>query len=348
MSESAHILTSAIRDPLRTAREFGCDVDRLVHSAAIDTASPGFAAGTLPLHRFVALNQLAARDLAAPHFGRLAAQRFDLSSIGPVGRAALAAPTLGAALRLLESSFLAIQGETDLRLEVAEGVATLSYRILDLDIWPRDQDAELTISVMMRLVGSVAGPGWQPLSLGFEHGAGGAERHAGGDPRCPVVYGAQTNSVSFQDGLLDRRLPSCDAMLFARLSDVLRRRIDLLEQEASVTDKARRLIRRGIGTPAVDQTGIAQDLGMSRRSLRRHLAEEGTNFALLLGECRDEMARRLLRETQLPLAEIADRLGYSETSGFERAFRNRTGATPAQYRRGAQGATPNNSRRFDR
>lgn len=333
MSEQAHILSSAIRDPLRTASEIGGNVERLVHAAHIDTTVLGTKSGTLPLHRYVALNQIAASDLAAPHFGRLASQRFDLSSIGPTGRAALAAPTLGAALRLLERSFLTVQGETDLRLEVAGGVATLSYRILDPDIWPRDQDAELTIGVFAALVSRVAGPQWHPLSLSFEHAAHGAERCAGGDPHCPVLYGAATNALSFDAGLLDRRLPGRDEALFARLSDGLKRKVARLQDGASYADRVRWLILRHLGTVAADQTNIALSLGMSRRSLRRRLADEGTSFGLLLGDCRDDLARSLLRGTDTSLPEIADRLGYSETSGFERAFRNRNGLTPAQYRK---------------
>ncbi len=333
MSDSAHILTSAIRDPLRTALEFGGDIERLVNAAAIDRSVLGQAQGTVLLRRYVALNQIAALDLAAPHFGRLAGQRFDLASIGAAGRAALAAPSLGAGLRLMERCFLAVQGETDLRLEIEDGVATLTYRILDPDIWPRDQDAELTIGTFTALVASVAGSGWRPISLAFEHAPGGAERLVGGDPRCPVHYRTATNSVSFEAGLLDRRLPGCDRNLFVHLSARLNDKVQEIERRTSVLDRARHLILRHMGTPCADQTSVALSLGMSRRSLRRHLAEAGTSFAVLLGECRDELARKLLCQSDLSIAEIADRLGYSETSGFERAFRNRNGQTPARYRR---------------
>lgn len=333
MTEPAHILTSAIRDPLRTALEFGGDVERLVHAAEIDRAILDGTGGTLPLGRYVALNQIAAADLSAPHFGRLAGRRFDLASIGPTGRAALAAPSLGAGLRLMEKSFLAVQGETDLRLTVEDGVATLSYCILDPEIWPRDQDAELTIGVFAGLVASVAGPGWRPLALSFEHAPHGAERRMGGDPCCPVSYGCATNTLSFEARLLDCPLPGCDADLFRALSAKLVDAVDRIERDASTADRVRRLILRDAGTRIPDQTGIALSLGMSRRSLRRHLADEGTSFAILLGRCRDELACLLLAETSLSIAEIADRLGYSETSSFERAFRNRNGQTPALYRR---------------
>jgi AraC-like DNA-binding protein len=39
-----------------------------------------------------------------------------------------------------------------------------------------------------------------------------------------------------------------------------------------------------------------------------------------------------LRNTQIPLAEVAIQLGFSEPSTFFRAFRRWEGATPGQYR----------------
>lgn len=332
MSESAQIISSALNDPIRTAMDFGCDIESLVTGASIDARAVLSAEGTVPLHRFVAFHQIAASRLSAPHFGRLASRRFDLASIGPTGVAALAAPTLGAGLRLVEQSFLAVQGETDLRLTVAEGLATLSYRILDPQIWPRDQDAELTIGVFAALVAKVAGPHWRPLGKSFEHSAHGAERHKGGDPCCPVEYLAETNSFSFEARLLDEALPHRDAALFAKVSSNLKRRVFELHRNASLAERVRWLIMRHLGTEAADQTCVAQSLGMSRRSLRRRLAELNTSFAVLLGDCRDDLARTLLKETRLTTAEIADRLGYSEASAFERAFRNRSGISPAQYR----------------
>ena len=200
---------------------------------------------------------------------------------------------------------------------------------------PRGQGAELTIGVFASLVGKVAGPRWRPLGKTFEHDAHGAERHEGGDPLCPLQYLADTNSFSFEARLLDKALPQRDAALFAKMSDNLKRTVGQLKGNATLVERVRWLILRHMGTDAVDQTFVAQSLGMSRRSLRRHLAEMDTSFAALLGDCLDDMARSLLNGTRLTTAEIADRLGFSEASAFERAFRNRCGQSPAQFR--AQG-----------
>jgi AraC-like DNA-binding protein len=77
---------------------------------------------------------------------------------------------------------------------------------------------------------------------------------------------------------------------------------------------------------------IAGRLGMSRRTLARALAEEDATFSVLLDDLRAALAKRYLRERELPISQIAWLLGYREASSFTNAFGRWTGATPRQFR----------------
>jgi AraC family transcriptional regulator len=55
---------------------------------------------------------------------------------------------------------------------------------------------------------------------------------------------------------------------------------------------------------------------------------------------RIERARRLIADTNQPLAEVAAATGFATQSHLTTAFRRATGFTPAAYRRGQRGATP--------
>ena len=46
-----------------------------------------------------------------------------------------------------------------------------------------------------------------------------------------------------------------------------------------------------------------------------------------------EEAKELLRETGLPVAEICERVGYSDRKHFTYTFHKMTGVNPAQYRK---------------
>jgi AraC-like DNA-binding protein len=77
---------------------------------------------------------------------------------------------------------------------------------------------------------------------------------------------------------------------------------------------------------------IASSLGMSARTLQRRLADEGHSFQSLVDRARQDLAQQLLKETDYSLAEIAFLTGFSEQSGFTRAFKRWAGQTPRSYR----------------
>ena len=74
------------------------------------------------------------------------------------------------------------------------------------------------------------------------------------------------------------------------------------------------------------------ELGMSGRTLQRRLSERGQSFQSLVDLSRRDFASQLLRETEYSLAEIAFLTGFSEQSGFTRAFKRWQGQTPRSYR----------------
>ena len=82
-----------------------------------------------------------------------------------------------------------------------------------------------------------------------------------------------------------------------------------------------------------DAETIAASLGISLRSLQRHLRDEGTSLAALKTRARLERAAGLLVRGTLPIKRIAHLAGYRDESSFSRAFRRWSGQSPAEYRR---------------
>src|SRR5205814_7256149 len=77
---------------------------------------------------------------------------------------------------------------------------------------------------------------------------------------------------------------------------------------------------------------VARQLGVSRRTLSRSLFAEGVTFARILEELRAALAKRYLRDRELPISEIAWLLGYREIGSFTHAFKRWTGTSPSQFR----------------
>lgn len=158
--------------------------------------------------------------------------------------------------------------------------------------------------------------------------------------RCQVHFHQRSACVVLPARLLRRRLPHGDTSLH-----------DMLDQHASA-ELARRAppparrtltgdVRQLLGTtlthpPSRDQ--LAAQLGLSSRSLHRHLASEGTRYQSLLDAVRLERACQLLGHSGAHHSDIAAELGFASPQSFMRWFRRLTGHTPSGYRQHQTGS----------
>ena len=70
----------------------------------------------------------------------------------------------------------------------------------------------------------------------------------------------------------------------------------------------------------------------SSRSLQRHLTHQSTSFSRMLDAVRADLALKYLRQSELAVADIAEILGFSETSALTRAFSRWYGHSPRRER----------------
>jgi AraC-like DNA-binding protein len=109
-------------------------------------------------------------------------------------------------------------------------------------------------------------------------------------------------------------------------------RHQLADAPDATGDRLRRVVRSLVAGGRFTVDDLASALGLSGRTLARRLRELGAGFRELLDDARFVTARNLLQSSKVPVAEIAARLGYSDTAAFTRAFRRWAGTPPAEWR----------------
>ena len=147
------------------------------------------------------------------------------------------------------------------------------------------------------------------------------------------VFGADGNALCLNRDVMDRSLPTYDAMLVRMLEDQCRQQLER-RQQSGVTGQVRAQLLGGLGLVASIED-VAQAMAMSPRSLRRKLTAEGHSFRQLVEAERQQLAEHLLTNSQMTIEEMALHLGYADTASFNRAFRRWLETSPGEYRRRA-------------
>lgn len=99
-----------------------------------------------------------------------------------------------------------------------------------------------------------------------------------------------------------------------------------------LTAQIRRRLRAQPPSAWPDFAALARQFHLSEATLRRRLDDEGASYRTIRDDLRRDLAIGLLGDAGLSLADVAEALGFAETSAFHRAFRKWTGSRPGEYR----------------
>lgn len=155
--------------------------------------------------------------------------------------------------------------------------------------------------------------------------------------RCPLSFESDCTALTFSKRFLSapviRDKPEMRQFLKTSPADLLSRP----DESNTWTGRIRGLIGRDFSKPMPDFDWIAQELHTSPQTLRRRLKQENTSFQEIKDLLRRDMAIYYLSHQELPINDIAERVGFTEPSTFHRAFKKWTGVTPGAWREGERG-----------
>ncbi|HJL14002.1 MAG TPA: helix-turn-helix domain-containing protein [Sandaracinaceae bacterium LLY-WYZ-13_1] len=144
----------------------------------------------------------------------------------------------------------------------------------------------------------------------------------------PVQHGSDLARVVFPRSALEQTLHTRDELVASYLETELHRAMDRLR--LAITWQIDELIRQNL-SDGIGMREAAKRLGLSERTLRRRLDEEGTSFRERLDHVRRARALEMLAHHDVQ--SVAQHLGFVDARSFQRAFRRWTQMTPLEYKR---------------
>lgn len=204
----------------------------------------------------------------------------------------------------------------------------------------RRQESEQMLATLLTFLQLSCGDKFSPAEVRFEHVAPADLSEHQRIFACPLHFGCTATEITLPVALLDWPVAERDtevAGLVRQAAENELRSAGRGEEFPTYFEAmaAASLLANGDGSIS----SLARACRLTPRTLQRRLVDSQLSFREIIAEARTKIAKQLLDTSNLPLALIAFRLGYVRTNAFHRAFRQRTGETPGQYRnRGRHGS----------
>lgn len=311
-------------DPQPLLEQFGLDAARLAEPRA-----------RLSIPRYMHLGHAAMHLSGCPQLGLLMGQHSHLSQAGLAGVTAAQAPTVREAARALirfEPLYASnYRGSSSLH-EDAQGAWLRFYSISPYNAYNRF----VVDSVLATWVQQLSNLAQQPIhadKVCIEFAAPRYATHYSAIFAAPVEFSASSNQLHLDQASLALRNPQHCPSTWRQLLEICERELQQLTRTRSLRERITQLLGPMLHGREPDMGEMATRLQLPTWTLRRKLAEEGTQFRAILNDTRRDLAVAYIRDTELAFGEIAYLLGFASAEAFQRAFKRWSKQTPGEFRR---------------
>ena len=293
------------------------------------------------------LQQVSARVTADQYVAlfRLLTERLDDEAMGflsrplrhgsfaLIARSALGGATLEVALRRIARTFRLLQDDVILE-PVREGaLAGLALRFSDPAVARPVFLHELLLRSLWRMLAWLAGGRLPAARFDFAFESPPYAGSYGKIFPAQLQFEQHQSAFWFDAALLQHPVRRDEAALRRFLVDAQAYVVVPRRADDVVSARVRSHLQQA--QPAwPDLAATADALHMAASTLQRRLAADGTSFQALKDELRRDLAIVRLNTSTVPLATLADELGFADSAAFQRAFKSWTGSAPGAYRRG--------------
>jgi AraC-like DNA-binding protein len=293
----------------------------------------------MPLKDFVTLLERYTHLQSTPDWGFKLGQRFNMAHHGSLGFGAMSAPTIREALvflgRYVSTRASYIQGS------ISHNKETLNVEFrFDPEMLRFAQRISETLCVTFQsLIESVGGKATK-LTWGFPYPQPGNIESYGDWLLGAFNFGtdclslavpnsvANVQSAFRNDVTYQSALAQCESLLVELTEKGL-----VEKATALLASRLDQRVNEEVPVTTVPTAGeIADHFGVSRRTFIRQFNRVGKPFQLIKDQLLKSQMERLVR-TDLTLAEVAERLGYTDSANLTRACKRLFGQTPSVLRK---------------
>ncbi len=266
--------------------------------------------------------------------GLLIADHFTLDRAGIVGELFLNTPNLKEAVKVIQRFLSLIINNIYLKYEESDEIAIFSFDVVPRTIIPFSA-LECYAKVCYNWTRHYSGLSQLPIyEIHFyANPPAHLDFYKKEFPNTELYFHQQENFIVLKRDLFTHKHITQKSLKYHTL---LQEHANTIKEKThnknsySQEVSAQILLKMPTGESSINN--IANDLNISKSTLKRRLQQEETSFKQLTESLKKEFAFCLMQDPNLSFEEIAYLLGYTEYSPFFRAFKKWYQSTPSEFR----------------
>ncbi len=217
------------------------------------------------------------------------------------------------------------------RLDIQDDTVTLLITIPPENEPVAVEAVEAFMSTLVSLSRAMMSEDFSPIAVSFKHDKSHIAAKYQAFFGCQVAFNQAEHKIIFSRADVEKPQMLANPILVATLKEWAEEYLQRYNEDL-ISVKVKAYILENMLKELIELENIASAFNMGLRTLQRRLKAEGCSYNDLLDECRHHMALKLIADKRFPLAEVGYLLGFSDQSGFTRAFKRWTQKSPKQYR----------------
>jgi AraC-like DNA-binding protein len=309
-----------------------CGVGRSALLAHADIAEKDLAQERLPIDHITRLWRSAAKLSADPGFGLKTGSLVGPASFNVVSFILQSSSTLRDAMAQVQKFHRLISDGGRFQIIAGDEQSWIVYHPQQGTLAFSAHQIEAVFAALVSFSAWVTGKAFVLHKVQFGHERIGPLQHYLFVLHCTPDFEQAFSGLQVENALLDQKLPQADVQLANLHREYASARLAALSHAPDFAEEIRLWLLEHLVKGVPDRETAARRFGLSDRVFARRLQSLGLNYTELVDTVRKDAACGAVTKTALPFGEIAQSLGFSESSTFNRAFKRWTGQAPGECR----------------
>lgn len=330
LTTEASVSLSWVNTVLAAAERHGLSIGQLLAHAGVSPSQ--LQEARWPIDDITRLWRAADELTGDPGFGLSAGRLVGPASFNVVSFILQSSSTLREAISLAQKFQRLISDGGRFQLLEGQTQSWLIYHPHQGELAFSPHQLEAVLAAVISFSRWVLGQPVDPVRVQFSHARLGPPALYREVFQAEVDFNQAFCGLQFDNAVLDVALPQADAQLAALHRAYATARLAALSSVPDFLAQVRLWLGDNLAQGVPERPVAAQHFKVSDRVLARRLQALGLSYSQLVDEVRKEKACQAVADTDEAFASVAQALGFSEASAFNRAFKRWTGYKPGEWR----------------